>query len=268
MSIGHTLWGTGPALVVVMHEWLGDCTNYDTLLPCLDTRAFRFCFVDLRGYGKSIEQVGRYTLDEACADVIALADSLQAARLHLVGHSMSALVAQRLAVLHPGRVKSLVAITPVFAAGFPADASTLERLRAVATEDEAALEAIAARTGHRHTRPWLEFKLRLSRTRSTAAARLGYLKMFTGTDFRAEAQGLPTPMLVLHGEHDIPVYREDALRASFGACYPNVSFEQALNAGHYPMLETPVFVASKLNGFLAAHEDPQGAAGAAAPYSR
>jgi 3-oxoadipate enol-lactonase len=254
--IGHTLWGSGPSLVIVMHEWLGDCSNYDALLPYLDTTAFRFCFIDLRGYGRSIDQVGHYTLDEACADVLALVDALQVPRFHLVGHSMSALVAQRLAVLQRGRVKSLMAITPVFAAGFPADASTLARLRAVATEDGAAMEAIAARTGHRHTRPWLDFKLRKSRERSTVAARLGYLQMFTSTDFAQEARGLATPILVLHGEHDIPVYREDALRQSFGACYPRVQFAMSANAGHYPMLETPVYVASKLNSFLAAHEGP------------
>lgn len=264
VPLGHTLLGSGPSLVVVMHEWLGDCSNYDALKPCLDTAAHRFCFVDLRGYGQSIGLTGSHTLEEACQDVLALVDTLQAPRFHVIGHSMSALVAQRLACLEPTRVQSLIAITPVFAAGFPADPATRAQLLAVATEDAAALAAIDARTGHRHTLPWLAFKLQKSRQRSTAEARIGYLQMFTGTDFQQEAQGLATPMLVLHGEHDIPVYREDALRRSFGACYPNVRFEQVSNAGHYPMLETPVFLASRINSFLAeqeaAHRPPAQAA--------
>jgi pimeloyl-ACP methyl ester carboxylesterase len=59
------------------------------------------------------------TLDEACQDILALADALEAPRFHLIGHSMSALIAQRIAWLASDRVRSLVAITPVFAAGFP-----------------------------------------------------------------------------------------------------------------------------------------------------
>jgi 3-oxoadipate enol-lactonase len=237
-----------------MHEWLGDCSNYDALIPYLDTAAFRFCFVDFRGYGKSIQQVGSYSLDEVCQDVLSLVDFLQVTRFHLVGHSMSALVAQRLALLTSARVKALLAITPVFAAGFPADQSTKELLLAVATEDNAALEAIAARTGYRHTKPWLEFKLHKSRQRSTIQARIGYMNMFTNTDFHLEAYGLTTPMLVLYGEHDIPIYREDSLRRTFGTSYPNVRFEMSANSGHYPMLETPVFVASRVNAFLAENE--------------
>lgn len=254
MLLGHTIIGTGPSLVVVMHEWLGDCSNYDALLPYLDTTAFRFCFVDLRGYGKSIEKTGSYTLDEACHDVLSVVDALRVSRFHLVGHSMSAMVAQRLALLAPARVKALIAITPVFAAGFSADQNAKELLLAIATEDNAALEAIAARTGQRHTKPWLQFKLHKSRQRSTIQARVGYMNMFTSTNFHQEAYGLATPMLVLYGEHDIPVYREDSLRSTFGACYPNVRFEMSANSGHYPMLETPVFVASRVNVFLAEYE--------------
>ncbi|MES2951321.1 MAG: alpha/beta hydrolase [Pseudomonadota bacterium] len=237
-----------------MHEWLGDCSNYDALLPYLDTTAFRFCFADLRGYGKSIGMVGKYTVDEACQDILCLADAFKASRFHLIGHSMSAMVAQRIALLATNRVKSLVAITPVFAAGFPADQRTKNALLAVANEDNAALDAFAARTGRRHGRPWLEFKLSKSRRSSTLEARIGYLNMFTSTDFHLEANGLTTPMLVLYGEHDIPNYREDSLRSTFGTCYPNVRFEMSANSGHYPMLETPVFVASRMNAFLAEHE--------------
>ena len=254
MLLGHTLLGSGPSLVMVMHEWLGDSSNYDPLRPYLDTTAHRFCFADLRGYGLSMAQAGTHTLDEACQDILALADALEAPRFHLIGHSMSALIAQRIAWLAPARVRSLVAITPVFAAGFPADDAARAQLLAVATDDDAARAAIAARTGHRHTRPWLDFKLNKSRQRSTEEARIGYLQMFTGTDFQRDVQGWPTPMLVLHGEHDIPVYREEALRKSFGACYPNLRLEQVANAGHYPMLETPVFLASRINVFLAEQE--------------
>ena len=251
MTLGHLLLGSGARTAIVLHEWLGDASNYEPLHPYLDLAARRYCFADLRGYGRSLDLAGEYSLAEACADVLALADRLGLARFDLVGHSMSGLVAQRLALVAPARVRAVVAITPVFAAGFPADAASLRRMTAVATEDAAARAAIADRTGGRYGPAWLDFKLRKSRERSTEAARLGYLRMFTQTDFAAEAQGNPLRLLVISGQHDLPLYREDAARRSFGACYPHCEFALAEGAGHYPMLETPIFVAAQIDAFLA-----------------
>lgn len=251
MTLGHTLLGSGDRTAIVLHEWLGDASNYAPLHPYLDPAARRYCFADLRGYGRSLDLAGEYSLAEACADVLELADRLGLARFDLVGHSMSGLVAQRLALVAPGRVRAVVAITPVFAAGFPADDETLRRMTAVATEDTAARAAIAARTGERYGPAWLEFKLRKSRECSTVTARLGYLRMFTGSDFAAAAQGNPVPMLVVSGQYDLPLYREESARRSFGACYPRCEFVLAEGAGHYPMLETPVFLAAQLDAFFA-----------------
>lgn len=144
------------------------------------------------------------------------------------------------------RVKSAVAICPVPASGFKANDAAMQSLRAVIENDEAARKAIAARGGARYGSSWMNFKLRLARNASTREAMAGYLKMFTETDFAREANGTKTPILAIVGKHDIPFYREESVGKNFSALYPNFDLVVSEEAGHYPMLETPVFVAANI----------------------
>ncbi|RQS76905.1 alpha/beta hydrolase [Burkholderia sp. Bp8963] len=115
--LGYVQHGTGPDGVMVLHDWLGDHTNYDPLLPYLDTAAFTYVFADLRGYGKSRHLTGACTVDEIAADCVALADRLGWQRFRLIGHSMTGMVTQRVAADAPSRIKSAIAVCPVSAAG-------------------------------------------------------------------------------------------------------------------------------------------------------
>src|SRR5260370_13615466 len=101
--------------------------------------------MDLRGYGWSRGMIGSYTLDEAVADVLHTADELAISRFHLIGHSMSGLVAQKIALQAPGRVQSVTLFSPVPPTGFRADEAALKALNAVIAEDEAAAPPITSR---------------------------------------------------------------------------------------------------------------------------
>lgn len=74
--LGFTQFGTGPEPVLVLHDWLGDHTNYDAVLPYLDGNAFTYAFVDLRGYGRSMHLTGDYSIDEIARDCLGVADAL------------------------------------------------------------------------------------------------------------------------------------------------------------------------------------------------
>jgi len=50
-----------------------------------------------------------------------------------------------------------------------------------------------------------------------------------------------------------PASKEEHLRKTFGAWYANVDFTFITDAGHYPMQETPVDLASLVERFLEAH---------------
>lgn len=58
------------------------------------------------------------------------------------------------------------------------------------------------------------------------------------------------PVLVLAGEHDQPWFSAEALRKEF-AGYSKLEVATVGNAGHYPMQETPVALATLIERFLA-----------------
>ncbi|WP_168220488.1 alpha/beta fold hydrolase [Azospirillum thermophilum] len=256
--LGHLRVGSGPRPVVVLHEWLADHRNYAAMTGWLDGGRFTWILADLRGYGLSRDLPGDFTAAEASADVLRLMDGLGHRRFDLVGHSMSGMIAQRVALDAPERVGRLVLISPVPPSGFRADAATLDRMAALIHDDVAAREAIAARTGHRYGAVWLDRKLALLRSSARPEAMRGYLRMFTGTDFAAQAAGLPLPILALLGEHDIEPYREPRIRAALEPLYPALAVRVCREAGHYMMLEAPVFTASSIDAALDAAGPPEG----------
>ncbi|PWC52872.1 hypothetical protein TSO221_12650 [Azospirillum sp. TSO22-1] len=249
--VGHGVVGAGPEAILVMHEWMGDHTNWAGLLPFLNGKAFTYVFADLRGYGWSKGLAGAYSADEAVADMFALMDHLGHARFHVVGHSMSGLIAQAMAAKGKERVKSLVVVTPVPPSGFKTDEAGFQRLVTVIDSDEAMRGAIKARVAQRYTDSWVDYKLAIARNATGREAMLGYLKMFTGTDVTAEVAGLELPVLLVTGADDIPFYQEATERPKFAQAYKALTVETIANAGHYPMLQTPALLLSLIEKFVA-----------------
>jgi hypothetical protein len=59
--------------------------------------------------------------------------------------------------------------------------------------------------------------------------------------------------LVIGGRQDLPGFQEQHLRKTFGEWYAHVDFVFVTDAGHYPMLETPIYLAMLIEGFLDNH---------------
>lgn len=254
--LAYELDGSGTAHVVVLHDWLGDRRNYDPVRPYLDTAAFTFAFLDLRGYGGSLDVAGSFDEDEASADVLRVADALGWDRFHIVGHSMTGMVVQRIAADAPGRVISVFATTPVSANGLQTDPDTYGFLVGAAKDPAVTAQAIQALTGERLSATWAEVKTGWAMARSTEAARLGYLEMFDKSDFHDDVDGLTVPVTVLLGENDLPFFQPDYIQGTFGAWYSDLDVVVSPNAGHYPMQETPAFYATALDAHLKEHRAP------------
>ncbi|MBM2771462.1 alpha/beta fold hydrolase [Burkholderia anthina] len=247
-GLGYLQHGTGPECVLVLHDWLGDHTNYAALLPYLDETAFTYVFADLRGYGRSIHLSGTCTIDEIAADCVALADRLGWQRFHVVGHSMTGMATQRIAADAPSRIKSAIAVCPVSAAGNRLSDDARACFASTAVDDDALRRLVRFVTGGLSAR-WAELKLRQNRERVAPACRLAYLDMLTGTDFVDDIRGLDTRYLVSVGDKD-PGLDEAAMHATFLAWHPNARLLTIPNCGHYPMQECPPYFATIVEDFL------------------
>lgn len=241
MVIGHTLWGNGPEGVILLNDWLADCTSYVPMLPYLDTDTFTYALMDLRGYGRSMKIPGKHNSMEAAQDAVDLADYLGWKRFHGVGFSMTGMVVERLAIHFTDRVKSLIAIGPVSASGIKMDEEKRKFFIRAITDDDAVRELATRITGGRLSPQWAEVKLKLARnTRDPIAAR-EYLDMWTlSEDFSQSAAGVDVPLLVIGGQYDDEGFLEDDLKKTFLKYHPNAKLEIIQNAGHCPMQETPI----------------------------
>ena len=247
--LGHELIGDGPEPVIVLHDWMGDHRNYDPMVPYLDHCQFTYAFADLRGYGLSRDRSGRYDLAEAADDVLVLASHLEWPRFHLIGHSMSSLVAQQVAATAAERVAALVLLTPVAPAGMGASAEVLGYLEHVAMNEAARHDGLANQWGDRLSNQWLEFKLRRWSESARPEASRGYVRMFGATAVVGRPRA-DLSVLAVVGELDSEPFQEQTVRRGLSGVYSRLEVSVCPNTGHYPMQETPVALVSAIERFL------------------
>lgn len=101
--------GEGTPLVLI-HGLGNDLHLWDGIVPDLAKhhRVLRF---DVRGFGLSDKPAGPYSAGLLAQDVAAFLDALQIDRAHLLGLSMGGVIAQRFALDHGRRVRSLVLVS-------------------------------------------------------------------------------------------------------------------------------------------------------------
>lgn len=242
-------WGEGPHKVICLHDWFCAADNWQPLHPWLDGDTFTYAFMDSRGYGARLTEGGEYHVAEIAQDALALADSLGWAQFSLVGHAMGSMAGQRVLVEAPDRVLKLVGINPVPASGVPFDEATWEFFSSAIHSAEVRRAILDLLTGNRLSGIWLEAMLRRSLTSTSPVALQAYLASWVSTDFSADVSGFNHPVQVLVGVHD-PALTEALTRATWMETYPHAHIEILLNAGHYPMYEIPVALATSIEGFL------------------
>ena len=124
--------GSGPA-VLLLHGATATRRYVLHGSRALERAGHRVIAFDARGHGASTgpRDPAGYSYGAFAHDALAVLDALGIARATLVGHSLGAAVAARLALTHPERVEALAVVSPAHR-GRPADAAGLERWRALA----------------------------------------------------------------------------------------------------------------------------------------
>jgi esterase len=112
---------------------------------------------DLRGHGSAITR-SRIDSDIWCDDLLALLDAEGVAQAVVVGHSLGAQVALRLAARHPARVAGLVLIDPVFRPALHGRWRQIARATPLLRAAAALVRAVNALGLHRGALPPLDLR--------------------------------------------------------------------------------------------------------------
>jgi len=250
--LGFDKYGSGDRCVIVLNDWIGDVsTNWSSARQYLDHEHFTWVFADLRGYGRSRGQSGTFSVAEATADVLAMADSLGWHRFSVIGHSMSSLVALHLAQHYADAIERVVVLTPPPPRGFGADEATIKALRDVAYGDDAKrLSMLQFMWGDRLSQTWKRFKAERWRMCADAEAVAEYVFMFSRDGLPDPAAKIQMPLLAITGEQDSEPMRKDAVTAALRPISADARVVPLESCGHYPMQEAPPLLATLLEQFL------------------
>jgi pimeloyl-ACP methyl ester carboxylesterase len=249
VASSHVTVGSGDHRVLALHGWFGSARGWGSLPDYLDGAAYTYAFMDLRGYGGRQQVAGDFTMEEAAADGLALADELGWDRFSVIGHSMSGQAIQHLLLQAPGRVRRLVALNPVPATGVPFDADGWALFSGAAASRDNRAAIINFSTGGRLPAAFIEHVVQHSLGNSTTEAFGAYLESWAKTDFSDQVKGNRAAVKVIIGEHD-PALPAPVMEQTWMAFYPAAELEVIPNSGHYPMYETPAALAASIEEFL------------------
>ena len=249
MAGSYVKVGTGDHHVLALHGWFGSALGWGTLPDYLDTSQFSYVFPDLRGYGSRRGEAGEFTMAEAAADAIVLADSLGWERFSLIGHSMSGVAIQHVVLQAPHRVRRLVGVAPVPANGLPLGESEWSLFSSAAASPASRAMIINYSTGSRLTPTFVDQLVKHSLENADETAFGRYLETWAKADILTRVKGIEVPVKVITGEYD-PTQPAEFMEMAWLQPYPNSELEVLRGAGHYPMFETPIALAASIEEFL------------------
>jgi 3-oxoadipate enol-lactonase len=248
--------GSGPSVLLVMGLGLPGAAWWRTV-PIL-ARSLRVIAFDNRGSGRSDRPPGPYSMAEMAADAVAVLDAAGVEHAHVYGISMGGMIAQELALRHPGRVRALVlaATSPGGIAATPPDADTIAFLRR--------RPAMPAEEGRWASVPYLYS----ARTRREGGGRIGedlarrrsfpfhidgygrQLAAAAAHDAGSRLGGIAAPTVVVHGVEDRMVPPDNG--RALAAAIPGAELRLVDDAAHLYTTDDPS-VDDHVLRFLAAH---------------
>jgi pimeloyl-ACP methyl ester carboxylesterase len=236
--------------VLMLHGWSDSWRSYEPVLPYLPER-LRAIVPTQRGHGDAERPADGYAPRDLAADAVALLDTLEVERAVVVGHSMGAWVAERVAIDHPDRVAGLIlagAIGPADAnpvAGEvareamafedPVDPEWVREFQVSTTElplAPAQLDTFVAESLKLPARVW----------RATAAG-------FPHGDLYGELAAIEAPTTLIWGDRDSVGSRAEQLRIA--AAIPGARLIVYAGIGHAIHWEQPERFAADVVAFAA-----------------
>jgi pimeloyl-ACP methyl ester carboxylesterase len=242
--------GSGDHHVLAIHGWFGSARGWSSFPEFIDPSAFTYAFMDLRGYGDRKDVAGEFTVDEVATDALAVADDLGWDRFSVVGHSMGAKFGHRVLLAAPDRVRALVGLNPVPAGATPFDEPGWALFSGAPENPGNRAAIIDFTTGNKLTKTFINRVVQHSLDHSTVEAFAAYLQAWAKSDFTAEAKvDTGTPVKLIVGVND-PALSADVVEQTWRVFFPEAELTILPDAGHYPMFESPVSLATSIEEFL------------------
>ena len=247
-AIRYVVHGEGDDPVILVHGFGGDMNAWMFNQEVLAAERAVYT-IDLPGHGGSTKNVGDGSLRRLADAVGAVMQSIEAERVHLVGHSLGGAVAMTVALDQPERVATLSLIAPT---GLGAEIDGAYITGFVAAQRRKEMKPLAERLFADPsivTRKLVEDLLRSKRIDGVdAALAVIAAAQFEGDrqklDLASRANDLGVPVQLIWGREDriIPCAHNAALA---GAAVHLLD-----GAGHMPMMEKTSEVNALLNAFM------------------
>jgi len=237
--------GSGPPLLLI--HGLGYARwGWEPVLEPL-ARSFDVLLFDNRGIGESDAPPGPYTAAQMAEDAGQVLDEAGVARAHVLGTSLGGMVAQELALAHPGRVDKLVlaCTTAGGAQAHPMPERTVELMTNGATLRDFVANALEPAPHVELVERILEHRLATAQAPESWAAQAAAGAQF---DAYERSGSIAALALVLHGDGDVVVDpRNGELLAGL---LPHARLELFPGAGHLFFWQQPERFVRLVEDFL------------------
>lgn len=251
--IHYEVHGAGDPVLLIMG--LGsNAYGWARTIPWLSER-YQVIAFDNRGTGRSDVPNGAYALVQMAADAAAVLDACGHETAHVVGASLGGMIAQRLALAHPKRLRSLVLVCTTPGGEKAARASDEVMAALVAGgEDPSTVYRRNAwflygeDTRKNYPERIEEDLIERSRIPTTPTGYFGQLQAAMAHDAWSELPSIGVPTLVVHGDADILVPTENG-RLLAGRI-PGAALVLIPGAGHMLQADAGGAVREAILGFL------------------
>ena len=244
-EIYYEVHGSGPAVLFV-HGSGGHHAAWYQQVPYLTGRGYSVLTLDLRGFGRSTSEVDEYDSLEFPADILAVLDAAGIDEAVLVGQSIGAAAALKVAVAHPERAAGVVLAHSLGGLDHPELAALVRADRAEA-EKLPVIDRLMSRR-FQQDEPEKTFLFRQLGTFNRATMQ-DLRNLTAGGPTLATLQDLDVPICFLAGEQDA-VIRPATIQRAHELLDGSV-LELVANAPHSMYWEAPALFNAAIARFLA-----------------